>query len=298
MLKRKIFKKVCVGILIVLFIVIINVFPKENNNKYIVSTFNNNGYIYLLDNNNYVSKVNISFKNNILDNQILEIIDILTINNKNKIRDGFSAIIPENTKLLNYNVTNNIVTLNFNKNIKNINNFFERKMIECIVFSLLELKGINGVKILVEDKLFSNLYPEIMDKNIGINTQTNIDSINNITSTTIFYLAKYNDYSYYIPVTKYTNNTKEKINIIIDELKSSTTYNTNLVNYLNEYVTLVSSDISDSSVILNFSNLSKEDLSEEVKYAINSSIYSNYEIKNVFYYIDDVLIDNYFLSLG
>lgn len=298
MLKRKIFKKVCVGILIILFIVIINVFPKENNNKYIVSTFNNNGYIYLLDNNNYVSKVNISFKNNILDNQILEIIDILTINNKNKIRDGFSAIIPENTKLLNYNVTNNIVTLNFNKNIKNINNSFERKMIECIVFSLLELKGINGVKILVEDKLFSNLYPEIMDKNIGINTQTNIDSINNITSTTIFYLAKYNDYSYYIPVTKYTNNTKEKINIIIDELKSSTTYNTNLVNYLNEYVTLVSSDISDSSVILNFSNLSKEDLSEEVKYAINSSIYSNYEIKNVFYYIDDVLIDNYFLSLG
>ena len=298
MLKRKIFKKVCVGILIILFIVIINVFPKENNNKYIVSTFNNNGYIYLLDNNNYVSKVNISFKNNILDNQILEIIDILTINNKNKIRDGFSAIIPENTKLLNYNVTNNIVTLNFNKNIKNINNFFERKMIECIVFSLLELKGINGVKILVEDKLFSNLYPEIMDKNIGINTQTNIDSINNITSTTIFYLAKYNDYSYYIPVTKYTNNTKEKINIIIDELKSSTTYNTNLVNYLNEYVTLVSSDISDSSVILNFSNLCKEDLSEEVKYAINSSIYSNYEIKNVFYYIDDILIDNYFLSLG
>lgn len=298
MLKRKIFKKVCVGILIVLFIVIINVFPKENNNKYIVSTFNNNGYIYLLDNNNYVSKVNISFKNNILDNQILEIIDILTINNKNKIRDGFSAIIPENTKLLNYNVTNNIVTLNFNKNIKNINNSFERKMIECIVFSLLELKGINGVKILVEDKLFSNLYPEIMDKNIGINTQTNIDSINNISSTTIFYLAKYNDYSYYIPVTKYTNNTKEKINIIIDELKSSTTYNTNLVNYLNEYVTLVSSDISDSSVILNFSNLSKEDLSEEVKYAINSSIYSNYEIKNVFYYINDILIDNYFLSLG
>ena len=200
--------------------------------------------------------------------------------------------------MLNYNVTNNIVTLNFNKNIKNINNSFERKMIECIVFSLLELKGINGVKILVEDKLFSNLYPEIMDKNMGINTQTNIDSINNITSTTIFYLAKYNDYSYYIPVTKYTNNTKEKINIIIDELKSSTTYNTNLVNYLNEYVTLVSSDISDSSVILNFSNLSKEDLSEEVKYAINSSIYSNYEIKNVFYYIDDVLIDNYFLSLG
>ena len=81
-------------------------------------------------------------------------------------------------------------------------------------------------------------------------------------------------------------------------MKSSTTYNTNLVNYLNEYVTLVSSDISDSSVILNFSNISKDELSEEVKYAINSSIYSNYKIKNVFYYIDDILIDNYFLSLG
>lgn len=297
MLKRKIFKNICMGLLIILFIVIINVFPKENNNKYIINTFNNNGYIYLLDNNNYVSKVNVSFKNNILENQILEIIDLLTINN-NKIRDGFSAVIPENTKLLNYNIKDNIVILNFNKNIKNISNNLEKKMIECIVYSLLELKGIIGVKLLVEDEVYSNKYSNIIDKSIGINNQTNIDSIDNITSTTIFYLAKYNDYSYYIPVTKYTNNTKEKINIIIDELKSSTTYNTNLVNYLNEYVTLVSSDISDSSVILNFSNISKDELSEEVKYAINSSIYSNYKIKNVFYYIDDILIDNYFLSLG
>lgn len=297
MLKRKIFKNICMGLLIILFIVIINVFPKENNNKYIINTFNNNGYIYLLDNNNYVSRVNVSFKNNILENQILEIIDLLTINN-NKIRDGFSAVIPENTKLLNYNIKDNIVILNFNKNIKNISNNLEKKMIECIVYSLLELKGIIGVKLLVEDEVYSNKYSNIIDKSIGINNQTNIDSIDNITSTTIFYLAKYNDYSYYIPVTKYTNNTKEKINIIIDELKSSTTYNTNLVNYLNEYVTLVSSDISDSSVILNFSNISKDELSEEVKYAINSSIYSNYKIKNVFYYIDDILIDNYFLSLG
>lgn len=297
MLKRKIFKNICMGLLIILFIVIINVFPKENNNKYIINTFNNNGYIYLLDNNNYVSKVNVSFKNNILENQILEIIDLLTINN-NKVRDGFSAVIPENTKLLNYNIKDNIVILNFNKNIKNISNNLEKKMIECIVYSLLELKGIIGVKLLVEDEVYSNKYSNIIDKSIGINNQTNIDSIDNITSTTIFYLAKYNDYSYYIPVTKYTNNTKEKINIIIDELKSSTTYNTNLVNYLNEYVTLVSSDISDSSVILNFSNISKDELSEEVKYAINSSIYSNYKIKNVFYYIDDILIDNYFLSLG
>lgn len=297
MLKRKIFKNICMGLLIILFIVIINVFPKENNNKYIINTFNNNGYIYLLDNNNYVSKVNVSFKNNILENQILEIIDLLTINN-NKIRDGFSAVIPENTKLLNYNIKDNIVILNFNKNIKNISNNLEKKMIECIVYSLLELKGIIGVKLLVEDEVYSNKYSNIIDKSIGINNQTNIDSIDNITSTTIFYLAKYNDYSYYIPVTKYTNNAKEKINIIIDELKSSTTYNTNLVNYLNEYVTLVSSDISDSSVILNFSNISKDELTEEVKYAINSSIYSNYKIKNVFYYIDDILIDNYFLSLG
>ena len=85
----------------------------------------------------------------------MEIIDLLTINN-NKIRDGFSAVIPENTKLLNYNIKDNIVILNFNKNIKNISNNLEKKM-EFPLLALVVSGGHTDLMIMKEDYDFEHL---------------------------------------------------------------------------------------------------------------------------------------------
>jgi len=125
----------------------------------------------------------------------------------------------------------------------------------------------------------------------------------NITETTIYYLAKKDDYLYYIPVTKYTNSNKEKIEIIIDELKSSTTYNTNLISYLKEETELINYELLDKSLLLNFNDQILNDINtnniiEEVTYAIDLSVSENYQVDTVFYSVDDQLLNHSFLFLG
>ena len=116
-------------------------------------------------------------------------------------------------------------------------------------------------------------------------------------------MSKKDEYLYYIPVTKYTNTEKEKVEIIIDELKSSSTYNTNLISYINEETKLINYELLDKSLILNFneqilSDINSSNIIEEVTYAINLSVQENYDINNVSYSVNDNIINNYFLLLG
>lgn len=310
MLKKKLLKKIAVIVASLIVVEIIILFPKENSYT-LKGEGNNTGIIYLLDDNNYVSRLEIIYDSTTTKGLIKEMIDILTINNSKtlKIRDGFSALIPENTKLLNYNVKDAVVSLNFSKEILNVDEKLEEKMIEAIVYSLTSLKDIESVAIKVEDKPLEKLphstkkLPSIIDRTFKINKEYDLKTLNNIKETTIFYLAKKDDYIYYIPVTKYTNSNKEKIEIIIDELKSSSTYNTNLISYINEETQLINHELLDKSLILNFNNqilndINSNNIIEEVTYAINLSVKESYNVENVMYYVDDSIIENYFLLRG
>lgn len=143
----------------------------------------------------------------------------------------------------------------------------------------------------------------MIDRSIGINKEYDITTLANIKETIIYYLAKKNNYIYYIPVTKYTNSSKEKIEIIIDELKSSSTYNTNLISYINEETKLISYELLDKSLILNFNNgiladIDSTNIIEEVAYTINLSIEENYDVDAILYYADGYAVANYFLPRG
>lgn len=303
MLKNKIIKKLSILFAAILVIVIVTLFPKENDKVLIHKHAKPTGVIYLLDNNDYVSRLNIAFSSFETRELIKEIINTLTINNQQskKLRKGFKAVIPENTKLINYEIKDDNVLLNFSKEFLNINSSLEEKMIEAIVYSLTSIQGINSVTIKVENNLLEKLpnsnkvLPTMLDRAIKINKDYDIDGLDNIKSTTIYHLAKYDDFIYYVPVTKINNDKKEKIEIIIEELKSSSTYNTNLVNYLNSETKLINYELFDDSLILNLSNqilkdINSNTLSEEVTYAINLSVLDNYDLKNVIYYVDDKLI--------
>lgn len=310
MLKRKVLKRICLIFSVLIVIQIISLFPSRDFNYYQVST-TPSGVIYLLNKELYVSRLDISFSSKNQNELIKEIISILTINNNRiyKIRDGFFPIIPENTKLLDFKIDNNVLLLNFSKEILNISEELEEKMIESIIYSITSNTKINKISIKVEGKLLEKLphsnkeLPTYLDRDFKINKEYNIDSFENINSTTIFYPVKENDYLYYIPVTKVNNNNKEKVEIIIDELKSSTTYDINLVNYINDETQLINYEIFDKSLLLNFNNniladITSNNIIEEVTYSINLSIKENYDVEAVMYYVEDEIINNYFLLLG
>ena len=296
MLKRKALKKIfislsCLGILFIIYL-----FPDKNQPINNISSKNKqDNFIYLIDNNKYTSRVSTVLTSTKTQDKIKEIINILTIGSNSYIRDGFKKVIPKNTKLLNVEIQNDLVKLNFSKEFYNVDIYNEEKMIEAIVYSLTSLDNIKYVSIYVEGEIFNKLpnsnkkINTVLDRSIGINKEYNINNINGTSKTTIYYLSKYNDFYYYVPVTKIQNEDFSKIEIIIKELTSSNLLNTNLISYLNSNTELLSYNETDKSLFLNFN----ENILEEVSYSINLSIKDNYDVSNVVYYVNDKVISTF-----
>lgn len=310
MLKLKILKNIGIILSVILVIQILFLFPKKE--EYVTTINTNESDVYLFDNNNYVSRVNIQVKSNNTYDLINEKIALMTKNNtlSYKLRSGFTAPIPENTRLLDYHLNDGILVLNFSNELLNIDENLEEKMIEAIIYSMTSIKDVNGITIKVNNKVlekieYSNkILPEILDRSFKINKEFDSNSINDLKEVTIYYPASIDDFLYYIPITKITDDKNEKIEIIINELKSSTTYNTNFVEFINEETKLINYEFIDKSLILNFTDsiftdINSKTIKEEITYAINSSIKDTYtNIDNVLYYVDDDIFNNYFLLLG
>lgn len=302
MLKNKLKKRIFLIISSLLIIFIVYLFPTKK-----IETINNvkknykETYIYLLDQNNYVARVNIILNENDNLNKIKEIINYLTIdgNKSNYIKEGFTPIIPKNTKLLSVDIDNNIVKLNFSKELLNISDNKIDQLISSLIYSITSLNNDYKLSIYIEGNILTKLpnnklIDPILDRSYGINKVFNINNIVGTTKTTIFYLSKQNDYYYYIPITLVNNDQDDKIKIIIEEMASKSVYNTNLISYIKD-IKKAAYEIKNDYIVLNLNsnNFSSKELIEETIYTFNLSIKENYKITKVVYYIDNNLYDFY-----
>lgn len=302
MIKKSSIRRICVATLALFILLIIYFFP--NNDTTIKEHLNyikrDEMPIFLIDNSNYVARTSIVKSSENINEQIIEIIETLTKNSKKSsyIRDGFKPVIPENTKVIDVKLDNEILTINFSKELLTIDKDNEEKMIEAIIYSLTEIKEIKKIKILVENTPFTKLsnsqkkLPEILDKNYGINKTYNLDSIKESTKTTIYYLSRYKDYHYFVPVTKVNNEKTEKVEIIIKELKSTPIYQTNLISYLAASANITNYELLENAIKLSFNNylianIKEEEALEEVKYSIALSLRDTYGINEVIFNIPD-----------
>ena len=134
--------------------------------------------------------------------------------------------------------------------------------------------------------------PSTLDRSIGINKEYNLDSNKNITKTTIYYVSKFNDTMYYVPVTKVNNDERSKIEIIIDELSSSNVYKSNLMSYLNNNTEILSVNENGDELNINFNSaifndINAKDILEEVIYTISMSINDNYDVETVIFNVEN-----------
>lgn len=310
MFKTLCVKRITIATLALIILGLLCLFPSKNNNLEIEQkTKYNSNYlensIYLLDKDEYVARVNILYKSNNDLSKIKEIIESLTINSSKKeyIPNGFTPLIPEGTKLLNFDLQNNILKINFSKDILKVNQNNEEKMIEALIYSLTTIDNVKKIMIFVEGNQLQELphskksLPLTLDRNYGINKVYNIDNIKNTTKTTVYFINKFNDYYYYVPVTKINNEKASKIEIIIEELKSSPNIQTNLMSFLNSNTGLLNYEILEDSINLSFNkylldDFEKENILEEVKYAIALSVKDSYEVSTLNFYVSDKLIDS------
>ena len=293
MLRRMALRKIIVSSLSLLLLLLFLIIPTNNkNNKEKSITYDNmvKVPVYLKGPNNYVSRINIDLK----EQSIPYIIDLLTINNQNNILipHGFQAVIPPNTKLIDYYIKDNILTLNFSQEFYNISSNNEEIMIESLIYSLCELKDINGINILINGEKLNNLphsnkiLPTILDYQYGINKIYDLNSLKESKQTTIYYLSNYENINYYIPITKINNNDHSKIEIIVNELRKTPYINANLSNYLKASYELKEYEILDNAIKLTFDNhllagLNDQNMEEELKYILTLSIRDTYNIDNI-----------------
>ena len=99
------------------------------------------------------------------------------------------------------------------------------------------------------------------------------------------------DKNYYIPVTKYINTNDDKIKIIIDELASSSSYQSNLMSYLNYDTKLINYNLEDQELYLYFNdaiiNKADDKILEEVIYSISYSIKDSIYVDNIHFFVND-----------
>ena len=313
MLRKMMYRKIVVASSLLLVILMLYLIPTNkdeitiSNQKLEYVYPNDLEVIYLLDNNDYLSRTKISASNKDLISKSTDLIESLIVDGKKKdiISNGFRAILPKNTKVLNISLKDNILTIDFSYEFNNIEEEYEEKLIESLTYTLTSIDGIDKIEILVEGKKLMNLpkskkkLPEYLDKDYGINKKYELTSLSDVYSYTVYYVNNYNNNSYYIPVTKYINSEKQdKVKIIIDELATSITYETNLISYLDANVKLLDYEIIDDKIKLNFNNLILSDITsnvilEEVIYTIGLSLCDELDLKEVIFQVNDKEISTF-----
>lgn len=300
MIKRVLSRKIAVATLALFTLGLIYLMPNHDKldasikNDPIEYVYTNTlETIYLLDSNDFVARTemkgchcdNVEMARDVLDGLIID------GNKEHVIPNGFRSLIPSGTEIKNLSLKDKILTVDFSRELLDINDKYEEKMIEAIVYSLTSIDGIDKVVIKVEGDVLKELphskksLPTSLDRSYGINKSYDLVTTQDIDSVTVYYVSKYNDDEYYVPVTKYINNKQDKIKVIIDELASSPIYEANLMSYVNSNVSLIDYKIENEALKLNFDHsiLSDDDknILEEVAYTISLSMYDNYPVKEV-----------------
>jgi len=298
MLKRRALRKIIITTFSLLTVFAICIIPNSLNSKdnfldtkIDLEYVNNLGTneIYLLGPNKYLVKTNVLLETDNMNTKIRSILDYLTIQKSDKLPTGLSGIIPMNTKVNNVEIKESIVTIDFSKELLDVKEELEERLIEAITYSIINIDGVEAITIKVDGNLLTELpktkkkLPELLNRNFGINKVFDIDNLNSIQKVTLYYLDKISNQNYYVPVTKYLNDDREKINIIIDNLSSNYIYESSLVSLLNQNTELINYEIEDEIMTLNFNNsiFTHDKILEEVTYTIKESVCSTYPVKSV-----------------
>lgn len=310
MLKKMSMRKLMVATLTLFILMILYLMPDSLMEKKLDLTHDNVEYvysnsldvIYLLDSNDYVARTKInSINNSDVIAKTKDLIEGLIIggSKSNIIPNGFRSIIPSGTTVLDISLESDTVTVNFSDELLDINEKYEEKMIEAIVYTLTSLDNVDKVIIKVNGEVLTKLpnsgknLPSVLDKSFGINKVYDISSVHNIDSFTVYYVNSYNDNSYYVPVTKYINNdNQDKIKVIIEQLSSAPIYESNLMSFLDVSAKLLDYSLEQEVIKLNFNNAILSDVTnsnilEEVVYTISLSMNDNYGVEEVIFCVDN-----------
>jgi len=256
--------------------------------------------IFLNDSNNYLAMTSINIDDESITSKGRKLITALIQGEKyeDNLPNGFKGVIPADTKILNTYFKDGVFKIDFSETLLDTTKENEEKVIEAIVYTLTSIDEVKFVIIYLNGEILTLLpksnitLPATLDRSFGINKEYDITNNKDITKTTIYYINKYNDIEYYVPVTKVNNDTREKAEIIIEELSINRTYNTNLMSYLNTNAKVIAVNKKNNDMVLDFNNYIYSDstdneVSDEVIKQVCLSIKDNYDINSIIFTVNN-----------
>lgn len=285
MLKRKAINRIFFTTII--FFIVFTLYSMKIVDKVVTSDNSkdkvNEETIYTLNNDNYVSKTSVYVSKVLsLEDRVKEKLEIMVKDNdKNVLLPSyFKPILPQNTRVLDVVVEDSLIKVYFSKELNNITKEQSEKMIEAIVYTITD-ENILGIEIYVNGQMLKyvpntkKVLPTILTKDIGINKSYDIKASNDISKVVMMYYTNDNDNYYEVPVTKYVNDDREKLEIIFDELGKMSD-DKSLISMVEGISVLDYSILGDKIVV----DVNME-LNEEEQNLVFKSIFSNYRAKSV-----------------
>lgn len=295
MLITKIINKIFRTTLIMFLILTVFTITNESKEKVLRTNLEINNIkdmdktkLYLLSNNNYLVETNVYINSDKLEDKINKIIEYLKINN-NKIPKGLNGYLTKDIKINNINLEDNNMKIIFSKEFLNIKD--KELVIEGLVYSLLNLDEINSIEVLVENNYLEN-YEYKLNKNVGINKQYILKNRKDVNKINLYYYNKINNIEYLTPVTKYINDKRKKIEIILDELINNIP--NNLISYMDDKVKLKEYKEENDLIILKFNENfigENKDLNKKIINQIALTIFENYDVNTVLFQENDEKIE-------
>lgn len=286
MLKKKAFNRIFLTTIV--FFVVFSLYSlKETEDHYNETKSEqkeeNLANIYTLNDDNYISKTAVYVSKNLsLEDKIKEKLEIMIAeNNKNALLPSyFNPILPENTKVEDVIVEESLVKVYFSKELMNITEEQSEQMIEAITYTITD-ENILGIEIYIEGNMLKYVphtnkkLPAVLTEDFGINKTYEISKTDNIVKIVMTYYGSDNNDYYEIPVTKYVNDDREKLEIIIEELENLCTVNN--LKTLVENLEVLEYNIEDTKITLNIN----KDLTSAEENILLTSIFNNYNVDKI-----------------
>ena len=297
MLKRRFLRKMFVTSSIAIIILLIYLMPSVGDNKNNFSTsveYVNltNNVIYLEDEDGLLVESNVAIVDNDIISKVKELIKNLSSASKDIIPNGLNSVMPNNVELIDVKYDEEIIELNFSKELLDLDDKKLIRLVEAITFTILDLDNVNGVSLYVDGTNINSIndkIPSILTKDFGINKKYHFKKTDNIIKYVIYYSKEIKNSNYYVPITKYVNSDNNKINIVIEDLSSNYIYQPNLISVVKEKIELIDYKIDDNILVLNFNNaifVNDSEVKEEVVYPVISTIFSNFDVESVVFQVN------------
>lgn len=243
--------------------------------------------LYTVNNDSYVSMTSVFLDSDSLEDKVRDVLDIMVVDsNKSALLPSyFNPILPKNTKVLDVVFDGDVLKIYFSSELMDITSEQSEKMIESITYTLLGFDEVVGVEIYVSGSLLKYVpntnkkLPAVLTSSYGVNKSYDLSSNMDIKRVLLYYYTMNNDSYYLIPVTKYVNDKREKVEIIIEEL-SGFIYHDNLVSMLSNNIRLVDYKVSSDRVSLVFDE-GFTSFSDVMVKPLFCSIFANYDVNFV-----------------